>query len=440
MGSWRATARSALIASMALGVTAGACGARTGLSSESCVKLDAVAEQSSLVVFVMLDSSGSMGFATLEGETKAKAVRDALADFFADPASAGIGVAESFFPILRLDVPERCVEDANCGPEQGFCYTAERRVCLPSGSSSCETDDDCETAPDTCQNVGLCADDPEKYCLIGYDSYYCNDGVACVTPGSCLNHASCDVDEYSLPVVDVGLLPGARPALLLGLDTREPESATPSLPALSGALATAAHWQDAHPRDKAIVLFATDGLPTVCDPAIVTFGEETTEGVPKVREVAASGVDDGVQTFVVGVFSPDEEVLATDALGQIAEAGGTDAAFIVTTDDTVSARLVETFNEIRARAHACEYAIPWPAEGGVDPNTLVVTVSASVVVPRVASVDDCDPSVGGFYFDRDPEPGVLPHRVILCPGSCNASGAKPPDLVHMEGECRVIRP
>ena len=426
---------------LVVATTVAACGARTGLpvwdytSTDDagvpvqCVELDAKAQHSMLDVFVMLDTSGSMGFTTSDGETKAKAVRDALAEFFADPDSTGLGVGEAFFPIQRVNVPANCVSDTDCG-EPGACYRAPTRVCLPSGQQACISNLDCQGS-DKCLPVGACADDAQKLCIMGQASQYCNPGVECTTLGSCLNRTSCTAGDYASLVVNVGTLPGARAKLLLGLDTRTPHGSTPTLPALEGAISAAGAWQDSHAGDKAIVLLATDGLPTACDAAISSSPLATTAGVPHVVDAAKAGVADGVQTYVVGVFSAQEKLSAQSALGQIAQGGGTDHAFVVSTSSNVSSQLVATFNKIRNQADECEYSIPWPQSGGIDPLSLSVTAGGAPVA-RVGSASTCDPVQGGFYFDRDPAPGVLPHRVILCPATC---GSNPPDSVHMQGQC-----
>lgn len=418
-----------------------ACGARTGLPvwdypantdagvPQQCVQLDARAQHSMLDVFVMLDTSGSMAFTTADGETKLKAVRNALASFFADPASAGLGVGEAFFPIQRVNVPENCVSDTACG-ESGACYRAPTSLCLPSGQQSCYSDADCQGS-DRCYPVGACADDAQKICVMGQASQYCNPGVQCTTLGTCLNRTSCNVSDYASMVVNVGTLPGARAKLLLGLDTRTADGATPTLPALLGAISAAGAWQDSHAGDKAIVLLATDGLPTICDPAITASPLSPTAGIPAVVKAAEGGVKNGVDTYVVGVFAPDEQSSAQSALGQIAKGGGTDQAFVVSTGSNVSSQLVTTFNKIRNRADECEYSIPWPKPGGIDPLSLTVT-ARGVEVTRVSSAAACDPVQGGYYFDREPAPGVLPHRVILCPATC---GNSPPQSVHMQGKC-----
>jgi hypothetical protein len=422
-----------------LGVTA-ACGARTGLhahgGSLQCVALDAQAEHSRLVVFVMLDTSGSMTFETADGESKAKAVSDALSEFFRDSASAGIGVGEAFFPIHRLDIPDRCRSDADCGGVTDAC-SLSGGLCIPSQETTCVTDADCQGTSDPtdkCYQVGVCADDLQTLCALGSSTTkICHAGAACVELGNCLDWASCNADDYAKLVVDVGTLPAARGQLLLGLETRVPKGTTPTLPALQGALSTGGAWQDAHPSDKAIVLFATDGLPTTCNPGSPPAFPEGSQGILNVVNAAKKGVAGGVQTFVVGVFAPDEEHKAQAALDRIAQGGGTKQAFIATTDSHVSAELIAAFDDIRRRAGACEYSIPWPKPGGIDPSTLTVAAGGAPV-PRVASATACD-STGGFYFDRAPAPGAPPHRVILCPATC---GANPPSTLHMEGSCRAV--
>lgn len=449
LGLTRTVAALALIALG--GVAIGSCGARTGLyvygsdagtgtgtdtgtGGGRCVKIDASAQHSALTVFIMLDTSGSMAFTTADGGTKALAVRNALADFFADPASAGLGVAEAFFPIQRDDVSTFCTKDADCG-QPGACYVTETKVCLPSDEKTCQVDADCQGTSDpndACYQLGLCANDLERPCIPGQpDPPPCTNGADCVDYGTCENKTVCDVDRYAKPVVDVGTLPGASADLLLALDTRVSDGATPTLPALEGALAAAGSWQDAHGGQKAIVLLATDGLPTACDPAIPPGPGEGVAGIPAVVDAAKAGVNNGVQTFVVGVFAPGEQQNAETALGQIADAGATGKAFVVSTDSDVAAKLVATFNKIRSSADRCEYSIPWPSGRGNDPDTLSVSI-AGAPVQRVAGASACDPTAGGYYFDREPAPGLLPHRVILCPATC---GASPPDSVHLQGAC-----
>ena len=409
-----------LIAAGLFGIVA--CGSKTGLKVErdaglTCTELDSQAHRPRLVVFVMLDSSGSMAFGTANGTTKAAAMREALAAFYGDPASAGLGVAESFFPILKEDVPDNCIDNADCG-EAEACFPISTGICLPGGKP-CSSNADCQGG--SCEPVGLCANDTTKGCLIQAPEAYCDSGVKCLKGGVCLNQPSCISSEYAKQVVDVATLPGAKGKLLLALDEKKADGGTPTLPALTGALAAAGAWQDSHADEKAIVLLATDGLPTACDPAITPSTEEGLEGIPAVVHAATEGVKNGVQTFVIGVFAPSEQEMAELALGQIAESGGTNHAFVVNTGGNVSSEILDAFDQIRDSAATCEYAIPWPESGGIDPLSLTISV-AGKTLPRVWDSFACDGL--GYYFDRNPSPGILPHRVILCPASCGSPAPK----------------
>jgi hypothetical protein len=430
-----------VLATVAGGVSASSCGAKTGLQAYDCVSFDALAERAELDVLIMLDTSGSMGFETAEGISKSRSMRDALADFLGDPESAGIGIGLSFFPILRPEVPDYCFTDAECG-EPNACRLVGR-ACLPSNAAYCETDADCSgtgNALDVCVEYGACADDIQTLCVTDYDaSLFCKPSVACLRLGGCLNQASCNAEQYASLVVDVAELPAARKSVLLALDTQVLLGGTPSLPALTGALDAARALQGQRGQRKAIVILATDGLPTVCDPAIDPDSTDASQGIDSLIQVAQSGASSGIATFVIGVFSPEEEQEARLNLGRIAQAGSTGDAFIVTTDQAVTTRLVETLNGIRRSARACEYSIPWPAGFSPDPSSLAVRLPTATggeaqLVPRVDGAEQCQPGKHGFHFERAPEPGVLPARVVLCPTTCAAAAGA--DAIELVGNCR----
>jgi hypothetical protein len=404
-----------------------ACGARTGLpigDRGACSAFNATADVVPLDVFLMVDSSGSMDFKTAEGISKWSALRQALGTFLVDPASSGIGAGIAFFPILDPKVPQNCSFDADCGVA-GACEII--RACLPTATDLCETDEDCVAlgqSGDSCLVLGRCENDLAEHCIPAQTPTCPGGAGACLGEGICNNQSSCDVAAYASPVVPVELLPVAASGILAAMDARELVGATPTLPALAGVIETARARTAAIPGHKAIVILATDGLPTTCDPAIVK--KDLHSGIPSLVAAASAGLDAGVQTFLIGVLSPDEKVAAQANLDAIAMAGGSKSALVITTSEMVSQRLLEALGEVRRSSEACEYAIP--TSGGELPDLARATVRLTppggkpTLAVRRASASACDAASGGFYFDRDPVGPTAPGRIILCPATCDLFG------------------
>lgn len=399
----------------------------------SCLPFRGRATLAELDVFVLLDTSGSMQESTSAGVQKARAVAAALSDFVRAPESAGVGVALTFFPFFDESVPEHCVRDAQCG-ESGSCDFLS--ACYPSGDEWCRTDGDCSSPADRCVPVGYCSGRTTQLCLPGI-SAGCSEGSRCVDEGFCLNHTSCRAEDYA-PVVPLATLPGAADAFVAALDTRIPEGETPTAPAIDGTLREARARRVESPGSKVIVLLATDGVPTLCDPAIPRVGPPMLEaGIPLVASIVGEGAANGVQTFVVGVFRPEDEDEARANLSAIARAGGTDEALIVTTTEPVTDRLLAILDDLRRTVRTCVYAIP---HAGVlpDPELLQVRLvprdGEPTELSRVAGPEACDPVAGGFFFEPDLAMGARPGYAELCPASC-AVAARSGVTVEMQGDC-----
>jgi len=414
--------------------TAFACGSRSGLpipeptdppGPDQCVSLRATAEIADLDVFIMMDSSGSMDYATAQGTTKWQAVRDALAAFLQDSDSQGVGAAISFFPVVDEAVPLLCDAAPVCGVPDACQKFA---VCLPSGGELCDSTADCVAdgfPEDTCHKIGFCEDAEDQACLPD-DGGGCSDEQgACLDVGLCKNHYQCSVAAYDKPVVDVGVVPGISAKVLQAIDSRMPNGGTTTLPALQGAIARAAAWAQANPSHKSIVVLATDGLPTHCDPALDSDTPEL--GITHLVEAAAGGASNGVQTFVIGVFGPDEQGEAAPNLDFIASGGGTENAFVINTEDNVTENFLAALSEVRITAKSCEFAIPLVDGALPDVSRLTVQITPAggeaVTIPRRGSEAKCDAQTGGFYYDKDPDGPVPPARVILCPASCGLFGS-----------------
>lgn len=406
----------ALLTSTLAGFVMLSCGSKSGMPVlTTCVSYSAEASLAPLDVLVTIDTSGSMDFATANGTPKIDAVANALGQFLLDPASAGIGVTISFFPVIAPGIPELCASDEDC-KQAGACTFVS--TCSTTGGSFCHTAADCEGG-DECEALGRCADDPEIYCLVP-SGLGCLQGVACEPVGVCINRAVCDESSYA-PVLPIAPLPEAAYPLLDALAAHPPDGGTPTRPALAAALAAAKSRAAEFPEHKVIVLLATDGLPTACDPAVDPVVVDPDAGLPAIQKLASDASGVGVQTFVIGVFAPEESADASTNLSQIAQAGGSGSAFVISTQEDVSELFLETLTEIRRKAKACEFSLPAPDGQSLDATLLQVTLIGDGSTTRLEPTKDgasCDPTTGGFYFDADPFGPVPPGRITLCPASC----------------------
>ncbi len=394
-----------------------ACGARTGLDADlytdellDCAGFMAAVEPTTLAAFFVVDTSASMVNPTSGNVPKLTAMKQGIQQYLAASDAKGTYAGLTTFPLIDPSVPEKCRVASECGPNGGTClpyghcnkYFAI--TCLPDVIGICPSGD-------TCASFGMCKSNKAD-CILNMGSTGCNPMDVCVPAGSCERHQGCDASSYAIG--NTGLLPGNGAALLKALAAHAPAGLTPTLPALAGALQSAESWMVAHPSHKAVVVLATDGLPDRCDPDMMSGGLAV--GISDLATVAASGTNEDVATYVIGVFSPVEEKIAQAALDEVADAGGTDKAFIVRTDMDVVALLNTALAKVRKSAE-CEYAIP--QNTSVDLTTVAVFIDdKSPALPLVAGASACNPKLGGFYYDTDPNGTRRPRRIILCPASC----------------------
>jgi hypothetical protein len=404
-----------------------------------CAVFNSSATLAPLDVFIMMDSSGSMALVTEGGIPKWLAVRNAFEAFFYEPESKGMGVALSFFPIIDDTVPELCSDDIACGLPNA-CKIVH--VCLPAAGNSCTSNANCSVPGDSCQPLGFCANAPnpeQTYCqpAVGFD---CPSGQGpCLDFGYCENHYTCDVGPYATPLLGMATIPTGAPNLLNVLDVHGSEGATPTLPALTGAISGAVNWSKANPDHKVIVVLATDGLPTICDPALES--PDPHQGIVNLAQAAAGGLVEGIETFVIGVFSSEEQSAAQSNLNEIAVAGGSDQAYVIATDLSVTQKFLEALNEVRLTATSCEFG--FEIDGGgepVDYSQVWVRVTDTNTgeahwVKRVSSEAACDPQSGGFYYDKPPGGPTPPGRITLCPASCELLGASVSRTIEIYTTC-----
>jgi hypothetical protein len=408
----------------------------TAKGGASCAGQLTEAKRLPLDMYVMLDASGSMldptdGNANI---TKWQAVSSALSDFVNDPASSGIGMGLQVFPLTDPKAPAACTTNAQCG-DFGPCFL---KTCwgYPDGLVPCTTDAYCgQYGP--CLTFGICAND---------DSYVCPTiGANCQTPlgkciapppSVCLATADCRPARYAAPAAEVAQLPGAKAALLAAISAAMPEGQTPSGPALQGAIQQAGAYAAAHPEHQVVAVFATDGLPTLCEPLTIA----------DVAGVAAAGkaATPSISTFVIGVFGA-ADLDAPANLNTIAKSGGTTKAFIVDTKGDVASQFRAALDTIRSSHLSCDLAVP-VAEAGktVDYNQVNVAYdngsgAGAQSLFYVETAAGCAAATtGGWYYDTKPSDGT-PQRIIVCPTTCADFGQTDMGSVNIELGCTTRR-
>jgi len=206
-------------------------------------------------------------------------------------------------------------------------------------------------------------------------------------------------------------LPGGASVIGSAIAAARPDgNTTPTYPALAGALKYAGGWNQAHPDHITIVVLATDGEPTGCNP----------NEVSTIAAIAEKGFSSNppVRTFVLGIGN-------LSALNQIARAGsgGTEDVILVGGADPGQAFL-DALNGIRG-GFACRYKLPVPPQGETLDTALVnvdFTPQGGGVerFPGVGSAADCA-GQPGWYYDNP----AAPNEIVLCPASCDRLSSVP---------------
>ena len=213
----------------------------------------------------------------------------------------------------------------------------------------------------------------------------------------------CTGGGYATPAVAMGLLPGHATAINASLSAEMPTGTfTPLEGALNGIANYSATYAGTPPgsAEKVVGLLLTDGIPDgPCD--------NTTAGLAAIAAAAYGGTP-SIPVYVLGMSGADFNVL-----GQIAAAGGTSAAYSVTSGG--AAAFFATLQDIQLDAVGCEYALPKPEGGVLDPSKVEVLYAsggAPQTLPHQPGVGTCG---GGWHFDDNQSPTV----VRLCPSTCN---------------------
>jgi hypothetical protein len=221
-----------------------------------------------------------------------------------------------------------------------------------------------------------------------------------------LGGISCNAPDYATAEVEIAPLPGNSQALVTSLGMHGPSSVTPTPAALQGAIQHAQAWKMTHPSHVVAVLLVTDGEPDLCGLT------------PDVANAAMAGLTGTppVQTFVLGVGT------SLDALNQVAMAGGSGQAYIVSSNMNVAQSVLDALNKIRAAtALPCEFTLPMPDHGqAIDYTKVNVTYTPQGGSPEIvyfaADASQCDAMHKAWHYDN----AQNPTRIVLCDDTCKA--------------------
>ena len=231
----------------------------------------------------------------------------------------------------------------------------------------------------------------------------------------------CDGSYYDTPAVPMGQVPTVAPQVanwLLGIN---PKGNTPTQGALLGLTKFTTQYAAKNPGEKVVGLLVTDGLPTRCDTS-----QSTLSGIA----ASAFNGTPSIPTYVMGMQGANFALL--DA---IAQAGGTGKSFDVTAGTQA---FTSALQAISGSALACEFEIPTPDTGTLDPERVNVEFTPGTGAPQqVFKVDNLAACVPwGWYYD-DP---IKPTRILLCPDACTQVKADTNGRIDMILGCKSTLP
>jgi hypothetical protein len=245
---------------------------------------------------------------------------------------------------------------------------------------------------------------------------------------------ACDESAYDDPVVPMATLPGVSESLRSALSKQRMSGGTPLVQALRGMGKYVTSWAAEHPDHRTVLVVATDGIPdTTCSS---NTPSNTLENAVTVAGMLSGGTfytdAPKVPVFVIGVGDELEE------LNEIAAAGGSKTATLVSAGADVEAQFIKALDAIRAQTMTCDYKIPPNPTGTIDYNAVNVAFKQdddSKTLLYVPTADDCKNASGnGWYFD-DPK---APTKVTLCPDICETVSTATSGTVSVVFGCKRV--
>lgn len=233
---------------------------------------------------------------------------------------------------------------------------------------------------------------------------------------------TCPIPQYAVPEVEIAPLSTNGQNIINSIKSHSPTTFTPTEPALQGALDHMSAWAPAHAGRAAAVVLVTDGFPSQCD----LEGDITQASqIINIANRAATAYNGPykIRTFVVGF----ENGAGLSNLNEIAAAGGTKQAFLISTSNgDIGSQFVTAMKSISNTTLQCDFPIPTSADGGTTFNGLVsiiYTPSATgtpQLIPYLgdnAGISTCDLNGNnGWYYDAGNYQTAT--KLIVCPGTC----------------------
>ena len=244
----------------------------------------------------------------------------------------------------------------------------------------------------------------------------------------------CEAASYAAPDVPMSALPSSEFGEALD-QIREGDwrGGTPTLAAVDGVFSFIDDASAERPGRYVLVL-VTDGYPQGCD--------DEDDSVDAVVE-AVSAKADAVPTYVIGVANPpltDEDgETAPDTVSdlvRIAEAGGTDTAFLIDTGDPAktSRDFSAAMAEIRGVTISCNLAIPSPPGGRTfEKDKVIVAYRSGASTTELAYDPDCATQTGWHYDDVG-----APTEVVLCEQSCGVVQTASDATLSVSFTCETV--
>jgi hypothetical protein len=232
----------------------------------------------------------------------------------------------------------------------------------------------------------------------------------------------CDPQSYETPTVPVTSLPEPE-AFAAAIDAVAPpnEWGTPTELALRGALAQAKQLLADVADAKIAIILVTDGEPAQCS------GQNSLSGTVELSKSVAGRI----ATHVVGVGN------TLGNLDQIAQAGGTERAFIVPVEDPSATQrtLLDTFATIMTNVVPCEAEIPRPPPGKTfEKEKVAVEYSLDGMTTRAAAYNADCAGGEGWHYDT---PGA-PRSIELCESTCQRLQAQSAATLVITFACQVL--